>query len=418
MAACRMFRKRLVFLLPICLFLMCSSLMYLFVTSLDTEANRHRSSDVHDTLQSRSQKDIEKGHVDTHGDKTRPKEPIQIVKAPAGDKKGKFPIVPPKGIPSGRVGKDPRNKTMKVVESHPSDKAMKGVKELPKIPHIIHQIWDTADIQGFLEHWVKSWKKIHPKWQYWLWTLEDGHELIKRAFPSFLPLYESYTEDIFRVDALRLFILYAFGGIYTDIDMYSIKPLDPWTYEHQCILTKETYEHSFIVEEKNRTNVVNGFLACRSGHPFYKLAIESLLSFAGEYFGDFLHATGPFFVDAIYQKYNRTVQAKNDSLTVVPPKYFLPTFDPTQEGTVSYKCAPSRYKELPIEGQELCKTLWHRDFANKVGPEAFTNHKWMHLYMYDPSWKTKNTKPLQEMVPTAQNIRDVLQQIDEPLWTE
>ena len=288
-------------------------------------------------------------------------------------------------------------------------------KGSPEIPHIIHQIWDTETIPVYLEYWVKSWSQKNPKWEYWLWTLKDGRELIKSAFPSFLSLYDSYEEDIFRVDSLRLFIMYAFGGVYADIDMISLKSLDPWTYNHKCILSEETYEHSFIVEEKNSSNVVNGFLACRPGHQFYKTAIESLFEAARDYFGDFLHATGPFFVDSVYRKYSQTQYDKNNSLTVLEPKYFLPTFDHTQEGVISYKCAPSRYKALGLRAQDICRELWRRDYKNAVDSESYANHKWLHLYMYDPTWKTKNTKPLREMVPKAVQVAVKLQSLQGPV---
>lgn len=416
-------RRRLLILLPVCLFLICSASIYLALLSVDTADS--------DGTQQR----IVQGPKEERGHHFEEHQDIELKRENQFNNKPKSSQTHPKDTRenAGRENKREnkllarqggRNRTTTLPKSKKTafNKDAIGLQKpssgSPTIPHIIHQIWDTRDIPGYLEYWVRSWKQKNPHWQYWLWTLEDGSELIKRAFPSYYPLYEAYTEDIFRIDALRLFVLYAFGGVYVDIDMISLKPLDTWTYEHQCVLTQETYEHSFIVEEKNRTNVVNGFLACRPHHPFLKMTLESLHEAAGRYNGDFLHATGPFFVDFVYRRFDSTRHSKEDSLTVVPPKYFLPTFDPTQEGVVSYKCAPSRYMNLSPEGQAVCKDLWHKDYKNHVLPESYTDHKWLHLYMYDPSWKTKNTKPLLDIVPKAHNVQEVVANISEPVLSE
>lgn len=49
---------------------------------------------------------------------------------------------------------------------------------------------------------------------------------LQEHYPWFLPTYLAYPYSIQRVDVLRYFILHKMGGIYIDLDMGCLKPLD------------------------------------------------------------------------------------------------------------------------------------------------------------------------------------------------
>ena len=290
-----------------------------------------------------------------------------------------------------------------------------GLQEKPLIPHIIHQVWDSnITMPGKVLDWVESWRTNHPEWQYWLWTPVTGRQLISDLYPDYLTLYDSYTEEIFRIDAMRLFMLYTFGGVYVDLDMLSIKPMDAWTYSHDCILTHETYEHSFIVSDKTEPNIVNGFMACRPRHPFFAHAIKSLPQAARDYFGDFLQATGPFFMDRVLKHWratNKTTDeniSHNNRVSVIHPKYFLPTYDPTLDDVISSKCSPHRVDELSDIAKALCQEQWATLFSNIPNNASYADHKWVNFYMYGEQWKHKNA---QNITQSLHSTVDVLSMI-------
>ena len=52
-------------------------------------------------------------------------------------------------------------------------KIIKDNKMPPKIPHIIHQTWDTHSVPAFFEKWIKTWSLYHPAYEYWFWTPND-----------------------------------------------------------------------------------------------------------------------------------------------------------------------------------------------------------------------------------------------------
>ncbi len=52
-------------------------------------------------------------------------------------------------------------------------------------------------------------------------------------------------------------------GIYADLDLEALKPLDNWTYNHHCILPEETYAHPYLLNKRHRANTMITILACR-----------------------------------------------------------------------------------------------------------------------------------------------------------
>ncbi|ELU12549.1 hypothetical protein CAPTEDRAFT_54872, partial [Capitella teleta] len=185
-----------------------------------------------------------------------------------------------------------------------------------RIPHIIHQVWDTRDIPHFFHAWVSRWMDVNPGWGYWLWTIDDAKLLIGSQYPEYLALFESYPEVIHRADAMRYFILHHFGGVYMDLDMEPLKPLDNWTSNYDVVLSQECYEHTYVVRGESEPNIVNGVMFARPQHPFFLSAVKSLPDAANKYFGDFLQATGPVFLSRVLKEYLNTTH--DPSVTIVP----------------------------------------------------------------------------------------------------
>lgn len=84
---------------------------------------------------------------------------------------------------------------------------------------------------------------------------------------------------------------------------------------------------------------------------------------------------------------------------VLPPKFFFPTYDRSESGTLSSKCHPKPLKFLNPRGQALCKSLILRSFSNEVTRWAYADHDWLHSYMFGESFKNTNTMHIARMVP-------------------
>ena len=55
-------------------------------------------------------------------------------------------------------------------------------------------------------------------------------KLVKKNFPDFLKSYNSLEYPIMKVEAIRYMWLYVYGGIYMDLDIVVVKPLDDLFY--------------------------------------------------------------------------------------------------------------------------------------------------------------------------------------------
>lgn len=70
-------------------------------------------------------------------------------------------------------------------------------------------------------------RKYNPSYEIRVWNTTAAHEFLAFEFSWFLPTYEGYTHPIQRVDALKYFVLYNFGGVYMDLDIACRRTLDP-----------------------------------------------------------------------------------------------------------------------------------------------------------------------------------------------
>jgi len=124
-------------------------------------------------------------------------------------------------------------------------------------PKIIHQTWKTNDIP---EHWKISqmkWKELHPDYTYMFWTDNDIRNYIQTNYPQYLEIHDNYKHNIQRADMIRYFILYDFGGIYCDLDLYPIENIEKHliNYNSDILVCKsgniDIITNSFMISKKN-----------------------------------------------------------------------------------------------------------------------------------------------------------------------
>ncbi len=95
--------------------------------------------------------------------------------------------------------------------------------KIPRIVHHIapkdkdrwHPIWDAC---------YPSWEKQFPEFEHKLWSdEEDIDNLVKQHFPDQWEMYSSFPTHIMKIDFARFCILYEYGGIYADMDVFCYK---------------------------------------------------------------------------------------------------------------------------------------------------------------------------------------------------
>jgi len=216
----------------------------------------------------------------------------------------------------------------------------------PKIPKIIHQIWLGSPVPEKFDNYRKSWKTMHPDWEYKLWTdadIEALHLENKACYNAAI----NYAE---RSDIARYEIIYRFGGVYADIDMECVKPIDILHHTYDFYVGFEPLAEAPFL--KRLVIIPNGFFGARPGHPTLRKCIDSIEAHRKK--NDIVLRTGPiFFSDIIIE----TIDKGNDINIVLPASFFFPF------------------------GKQV-KTP--EDRARCVKPETFTKHYWAGSWIFNP----------------------------------
>jgi mannosyltransferase OCH1-like enzyme len=132
------------------------------------------------------------------------------------------------------------------------------------IPHTIHQIFIGGPVPPRYERYAETWRRHHPDWSYELWDESRAHALIAEHYPAYLAMYEGYRHRIQRIDAVRYFLLHRHGGVYLDMDIECLRPIDELVAGRQLLFTLQMGGYS------------NGVMGSVAAHPFWPRVFECL----------------------------------------------------------------------------------------------------------------------------------------------
>jgi mannosyltransferase OCH1-like enzyme len=175
-----------------------------------------------------------------------------------------------------------------------------------KIPRILHQTWKDSNVPGDFERMSMSWREKHADWKYVFWTDEMNRNFIKEHFFYFLPRYDNYRTNIERVDAVRYFVLYKYGGCYIDMDFECLANIEPLVGDSVCVFGKEPEEHCLI--HNKEIIISNAFMGSVPGAPFLGMLCNELQQHreAIDHPNDrILESTGPFMLSRLYAGYEK-----------------------------------------------------------------------------------------------------------------
>jgi len=257
------------------------------------------------------------------------------------------------------------------------------------IPKIIHQSYKSERIPR--QYWdsVRSWRRRHPEYEYFLWTDEDIDRFIKQEYPEFFPLFQSYSHKLQKVDAVRYFILYHYGGVYADMDMDALKPLDPLIARHSCIISRERYAQTMFLWSQ-KESLMNCIMASSPRHPFMKFVMSKLPNTASSTLNTafnrlirsskyILTSTGPLALTEIFYDYK---PCRQNSLMcdvyLSEPEELLPTLKDETLAEIRSYCTSWLYAPLYFLSpwrRLACYELERVNYRNRIVNSSFTDHK-------------------------------------------
>lgn len=229
----------------------------------------------------------------------------------------------------------------------------------PKIPKIIHQIWvGDRPFPQEARVWQESWKKLHPDWDYKLWTNEEVEDL---SFDN-KKFYNAAKNWAEKADILRYEILYRYGGLCIDIDQYCIMPFD--ILHHTCDFYAGLQQLSLGNQNMHKVRVNNAVIGSIPGHPILQQAVERIKKTRAH--EDSMLRTGPdFFSKVIASKCNASSQEGNVDV-VLPASYFYTSMDERNGHTIkagtackvtpetmAIKCSSGYLEDVPYRKYQL-----------------------------------------------------------------
>ena len=156
------------------------------------------------------------------------------------------------------------------------------------IPLLLHQTWKTRDVPLKFQQWRQSWLRNHPHWvKQRVWSDRDNLLLVQNHFPELLTMYKGFRHTILRVDFARYLIMYVYGGVYADLDLESLQPIDALLFNTpgtQIVLG---------IENQHTKTVDISFMASVPHHPFWLQVIRTVVVSDGlQRIRDVLQITG------------------------------------------------------------------------------------------------------------------------------
>lgn len=226
------------------------------------------------------------------------------------------------------------------------------------IPKIIHQTWKEKKIPTKYLSFQQSWHIHLPNWQYRLWTDEENRAFLAQYYDWFLPIYDKYEQPIMRVDAVRYFWMYHYGGLYVDLDFECLKSIEPLLKNKKVVIGLEPHDHTekeFLQKYGFDQILCNAFMASTPKNPFWIIMIQQLLK--NHLKKDPLIATGPFCLTEAYNRF----QYKT-AITLIPPELLYPMNDNVER---------AHFQES--QSQSL-----------NMAPNAFAIHHWAGSWWREP----------------------------------
>lgn len=185
------------------------------------------------------------------------------------------------------------------------------------IPKIIHHI-APKDQDKWHPMWLpcyNSWLSTHTDFKFMRWGDREDIDYAVRTFvPEFFDFYNELPLHISKIDFARLAILYEFGGIYADMDLFCYKQfienIDLPINFLQSRFEIQSYQNSLLVCEKKHYLIYEllKFIVYTFNLPFVKQVRENLKFNSDLKNGFVLNTTGPGVLGEFYRYQGHTKQ--------------------------------------------------------------------------------------------------------------
>ncbi len=159
-------------------------------------------------------------------------------------------------------------------------------------PRRIFQTWKSrTEFPENYTYWSSTWKNYNKDYTYVIFDDKDIRDFVSTTYPWFMKRFDDYDKPIKKADVVRYLYLYAYGGIYADMDFECLKPfdalLDANKSEGVLLGCMADYENE---ADSPANNVPNAIMISKPRHPFWLCMAQVLMN---RYGGSADEETGP-----------------------------------------------------------------------------------------------------------------------------
>ena len=105
------------------------------------------------------------------------------------------------------------------------------------IEKIVHYVWlGDNEIPVKFQDYINGWKQLHSEWQFILWN-ENNFDVESNSWVNAAVKQKNYS---LAADIIRSYVLLTHGGVYLDLDVEILKPLDSLVEENDFFIGYET----------------------------------------------------------------------------------------------------------------------------------------------------------------------------------
>ena len=202
------------------------------------------------------------------------------------------------------------------------------------------KIWQTsktspAGLEADDRHAILSWFKMNQKHRYEIVTQHSAESYVREKYshrPDIAEVFLDLQDPILRADLIRYLVLLGDGGVYSDIDTMSLKPIDDWiptAYQNEVNLVVgieyDTLGGNRWVDWTLDLQFATWAILAKPGHLFMQITVDRVierlkkLAFKQERaisqirasFHEVLDTTGPaLFTEAVFEGLSYTTGTK------------------------------------------------------------------------------------------------------------
>lgn len=195
---------------------------------------------------------------------------------------------------------------------------------------------------------VKNWQLLNLDWNVTLVTDTDLRQACKQFSKECLELYDSFDILHLKIDLGRYVMVYLYGGIYVDMDMYILRGLNTCDLINNLIQKAHNDIHVLGLSSLNlhlhesmlfigRLTVINNaMMFSTQQHPLLFLMIQTIITkftkqhtkkyrFTNSY-STIQHTTGPIFINKFFRKFvDLPLNPGKFHIEIFPHYYFEPS---------------------------------------------------------------------------------------------